>query len=103
MELAPSNEDEHSKRELFSTSIRGLLGDSVSLLVDPPQNVVEDFWEMGPYGDDVENTIAFLEANLMDAAGKPFAQHSLVDALITAEVSPKRRWHSTCSCCKTSC
>ena len=37
MELAPSNEEEHSKQELFSSSIRGLLGDSVSLPADPPQ------------------------------------------------------------------
>ena len=41
---------------------------------------------MEPYGDDAEDTIAFLEADLMDAAGKPFAQHLLVDALINAEV-----------------
>jgi hypothetical protein len=30
--------------------------------------------------------IAFLEADLTDAADKPFAQHSLADALIKAEV-----------------
>ncbi len=41
---------------------------------------------MEPYGDDVEDGIAFLEAVLTDAAGKPFAQHSLADALINAEV-----------------
>jgi hypothetical protein len=39
-----------------------------------------------PYGDDVEDAIAFLEADLTDAAGKPFAQHSLADALINAKV-----------------
>jgi hypothetical protein len=37
-------------------------------------------------GDDVEDAIAFLEADLTDAAGKPFAQHSLADALINAKV-----------------
>jgi hypothetical protein len=61
MELAPSNEEEHSKRELFSTSICGLLGDSVSLPADLPLDLIEDYWDMEPYGDDVEDTIAFLE------------------------------------------
>ncbi len=41
---------------------------------------------MEPYGDDVEDAIAFLEADLTDAAGKPFTQHSLADALINAKV-----------------
>jgi hypothetical protein len=41
---------------------------------------------MEPYGDDVEDVIAFLEADLTDAAGKPFAQHSLADTLINAKV-----------------
>ncbi len=41
---------------------------------------------MEPYGDDVEDAIAFLEADLIDAASKPFAQHSLADALINAKV-----------------
>jgi hypothetical protein len=84
--LAPSNEDEHSKPEFFSTSIRGLLGDSISLPVTPLPNLIEDYWEMEPYGDDVEDAIAFLEADLTDATGKPFAQHSLADALINAKV-----------------
>jgi hypothetical protein len=41
---------------------------------------------MEPYGDDVEDANAFLEADLTDAAGKPFAQHSLAGALINAKV-----------------
>ncbi len=41
---------------------------------------------MKPYGVEVEDAIAFLEADLTDAAGKPFAQHSLAGALINAEV-----------------
>jgi hypothetical protein len=73
--LAPSNEDEHSKQENFSTSICGFLGDSISLPATPLPNLIEDYWEIEPYGDDVEDTIAFLdlEADLTDAAGKPFA------------------------------
>jgi hypothetical protein len=85
-ELAPSNEDKHSKQDNFSTSIRGLLGDSISLPATPLPNLIEDYWEMEPYGDDIEDVIAFLEADLTDAAGKPFAQHSLADALINAKV-----------------
>jgi hypothetical protein len=40
---------------------------------------------MEPYGDDIEDAIAFLEADLTDAASKPFAQHSLAGALINAK------------------
>jgi hypothetical protein len=84
--LAPSNEDEHSKRENFSTSICGLLGDSISLPATPLPNLIDDYWEMEPYGDDVEDAIAFHEADLTDTAGKPFTQHSLADTLINAKV-----------------
>jgi hypothetical protein len=84
--LAPSNEDEHSKQGNFSTSICGLLGDSISLSATPLPNLIEDYWEMEPYGDDIKDGIAFLEADLTDAAGKPFAQHSPADALINAKV-----------------
>jgi hypothetical protein len=38
--LAPLNEDEHSKGEIFSTSICGLLGDSISLLATPLPNLI---------------------------------------------------------------
>ena len=41
---------------------------------------------MEPSGDGVEDAIAFLEADLTDATSKPFAQHSLADALINAKV-----------------
>jgi hypothetical protein len=37
--LAPSNEDKHSKQENFSTTICGLLGDSISLPVTPLHNL----------------------------------------------------------------
>jgi hypothetical protein len=85
-ELAISNEDEKSKCEIFTNSIRGLLGDSISLPAKTPPNAMEEFWELDPYADDDKETLAFLEADLVDAAGKPFAQHSLADSLINAEV-----------------
>jgi hypothetical protein len=47
---------------------------------------MEEFLELEPYADDDEEPLAFLEADLIDAAGKPFAQHSLADSLINAEV-----------------
>ena len=68
-ELAPLNENKHSKQEKFSSSICGLLGDSISLPATPLPNLIDDYWEMEPYGDDVEDAIAFLEADLTDAAG----------------------------------
>ncbi len=37
-------------------------------------------------GDDVESPLDFLEADLTDAAGKPFLAHLLTDTLINAEV-----------------
>jgi hypothetical protein len=67
-----------------------LLGDSISLLATPLPNLIEDYWEMKPYGDDVEDVIAFLEADLTDAAGKPFPQHSLADALICQDFASKQ-------------
>jgi hypothetical protein len=84
--LASSNEDKHSKQEKFSTSICEMLGDSISLPATPLPNRIEDYCEMEPSGDGVEDAIAFLEADLTDATSKPFAQHSLADALINAKV-----------------
>jgi hypothetical protein len=55
-------------------------------LATPLPNLIEDYWEMEPYGDDLEDAIAFFEADLTDAASKPFAQYSLADALINAKV-----------------
>jgi hypothetical protein len=85
-ELAISNDDEKSKREVFTNSICGLLGDSISLPAKTPPNPMDEFWDLEPYADDDEEPFAFLEADLTDAAGKPFAQHSLADFLINAEV-----------------
>ena len=45
---------------------------------------------MEPYGDDIKDGIAFLEADLTDAAGKPFPQHSLADALICQDFASKQ-------------
>ena len=47
---------------------------------------MDEYWELEPYGDDVESPLAFLEADIIDAAGKPFMAHSLTDTLINAEV-----------------
>jgi hypothetical protein len=47
---------------------------------------MDEYWELEPYEDDVESPLAFLEADIVDAAGKPFMAHSLTDILINAEV-----------------
>ncbi len=47
---------------------------------------MDEYWELEPYEDDVELPLAFLEADIVDAAGKPFMAHSLTDTLIKAEV-----------------
>jgi hypothetical protein len=86
IELGLLNEEEHSKCDHFSLFIHEFLGNSVSLLADPTPNVIEDYWDMEPYGNDIDNAIAYLEADLTDTAGKPFAQHLLVNALINAKV-----------------
>jgi hypothetical protein len=64
-ELAPSNEDENSNQFFFFTSICRLLGDSISLSMTPLPNLIEDYWEMEPYGDDVEDAIVFLRLILL--------------------------------------
>jgi len=71
---------------LFTTSVCGILGDLISLPAAPPPNPMDEYWELEPYGDDVELPLAFLEADITDAAGKPFMAHSLTDTLINAEV-----------------
>ncbi len=50
----------------------------IPLPATPLPNLIKDYWKMEPYGDDVEDAIAFLEADLTGAANKPFAQHSLL-------------------------
>jgi len=85
-ELSLTNESEAERRMLFTTFVRGILGDSISLPAAPPPNPMDEFWELEPYEDDVESPLAFLEADIVDAAGKPFMAHSLTDTLINAEV-----------------
>jgi hypothetical protein len=90
-ELAPSNEVEADKRALFTTSIREALGDSVKIPkeVHLDNNDTEAFdaqWDLEPYEDDYESKLFIPDADLRDAAGKPFVHQSLADTLINAEV-----------------
>jgi hypothetical protein len=57
---------------LFTTSVRGILSDSILLPAAPPPNPMDEYWELEPYENDVELPLAFLEAGIVDAAGKPF-------------------------------
>ncbi len=90
-ELFPSNEVEMEKRSLFNVAICGILDDSIKIpKVVPLDNEVttafDALWDLEPYGDDVEVLPFIPEADLMDAAGKPFEIQSVTDALINAEV-----------------
>jgi hypothetical protein len=84
--LSLTNETEAEKRMQFTTSIHGILGDSILLPAAPPLNPMDEYWGLEPYGDGVESPLAFLEADLTDAARKPFIAHLLTDTLINAEV-----------------
>ena len=85
-ELSLTNESEAERRMQFTTSVRGILGDWISLPAAPPPNPMDEYWELEPYGDDVESPLAFLEADIINAAGKPFMAHLLTATLINAEV-----------------
>jgi hypothetical protein len=85
-ELSLTNESEAERRMQFTTSVRGILGDSISLPAALPPNPMDEYWELEPYEDDVESPLAFLEADIVDAAWKPFMAHLLTDTLINAEV-----------------
>ncbi len=76
-ELAPSNEVEADKRTSFTTSIREVLGDSVKISKEVPldNNDTEAFdalWDLEPYEDNYESQLFIPDADLKDAAGKPF-------------------------------
>jgi hypothetical protein len=90
-ELAPSNEVEADKWASFTTSIREVLGDSVKIPKEVPldNNDTEAFdaiWDLEPHEDDYEYKLFIPDADLKDAAGKPFVHQLLADALINAKV-----------------
>ena len=51
-ELLLTNESEAERRMLFTTSVRGILGDLISLPAAPPPNPMDEYWELEPYEDD---------------------------------------------------
>jgi hypothetical protein len=90
-ELSPSNEVETEKRSLFNVTICGVLGDSVKIPKNVPlyNNAAKAFdalWDLNPYEDDDEVLPFITDADLKDAAGKPFEVCSVADALINMEV-----------------
>jgi hypothetical protein len=48
--------------------------------------VFDELWDLEPYEDDHETKLHIPDADLKDAAGKPFVHKSLADTLINAEV-----------------
>jgi hypothetical protein len=90
-ELAPTNKVEVEKQALLNTSICGKWGDSVKIPNNVPldNNATEasdELWDLEPYEDDHETKLHIPNADLKDAAGKPFIHKSLADTLINAEV-----------------
>jgi hypothetical protein len=76
-ELAPTNEVKVEKQALFNTSIHGQLGDSVKtpttfLWTMMPLRLFDELWDLEPYEDDHESKFQIPDADLKDAAGKPF-------------------------------
>ncbi len=90
-ELSPSNEVESEKRSLFNAAIRNVLGDSVRIpkvipLDNDATKAFDALWDLDPYEDDDQILPFIPDADLKDAAGKPFDVRSVADALINAEV-----------------
>jgi hypothetical protein len=90
-ELSPSNKIEMEKRSLFNDAICDVIGDSVKIpkVVPLDNNATKAFdtlWDLDPYEDDDEVLPFIPEADLKDAAGKPFEFCSVTNALINAEV-----------------
>jgi hypothetical protein len=90
-ELSPSNKNETEKQSLFNVAIRGVLGDSVKIpkvlpLDNDATEAFDALCDLDPYEDDVEALPFIPDADLNDAAGKPFEIQSVANALINAEV-----------------
>jgi hypothetical protein len=86
-ELSPSNEVESEKRSLFNAAIQNVLGDSIIIPLDNDATKAFDaLWDLDPYEDDDQILPFIPDADLTDAAGKPFDVRSVADALINAEV-----------------
>ncbi len=90
-ELSPSNEVETEKRSLFNVAIRGVLDDSVKIpkhvpLDNDATKAFDALWDLDPYEDDDEVLPFIPDADLKDAAGKPFEVCSVANALIYTEV-----------------
>jgi hypothetical protein len=90
-ELSPSNKVETEKRSLFNVAIRGVLGYSVKIPKNVPldNNTTKAFdalWDLDLYKDDDEVLPFIPDADLKDAAGKPFEFCSVANALINTEV-----------------
>jgi hypothetical protein len=67
------------------------LGDSVKIpnnipLDNDATEAFDEFWDLKPDEDDHETKFQILDADLKDAAGKPFDNKLLADTLINAEI-----------------
>ena len=84
-ELSISNAVELNKQSLLNEAICGVLGDSIRIPKvlpldnDAPQ-VFDAMWDLEPYADDIETLPFIPNADLKDAAGKPFEVQSVINA-----------------------
>ena len=90
-ELSLTNKVEYEKRVQFDTAIWGKLGDFYKISKDDPLDndatvAFDAHWDLDPYEDDSSPKLNMPDADLKDAAGKPFVHQSLADTLINAEV-----------------
>jgi hypothetical protein len=89
-ELPPTNEVEVEKQALFNTPICRL-GNSVKIPNDIPLDneateAFDELWDLKPSEDDHETKFHIPNADIKDAAGKPYENKLLADTLIIADV-----------------
>ena len=85
-ELAPSNDIEQRKRQIFSDAIRQRYGDSISLPPEPDPDAATYV----PYldnDDETKPTPLLDDEDPVDNQGRPISEQPLFDRLINAELS----------------
>jgi hypothetical protein len=90
-ELSLTNKVEYEKWVQFDTTIQEKLGDSYKIPKDVPLDndatvAFNAHWDLDPIEDDISPKLYTPDADLKDAAGKPFVHQSLAGTLINTEV-----------------
>ena len=85
-EIAPSNEIEQRKRDVFAAAIRQRYGDSMNLPPDPDPNNA-DYVPYVDNDDETEPTPLLDDEDPVDNQGRPISEQPLFDRLINAELT----------------